>query len=100
MSTVTESDFTQRPAEALRIAKTDGEVRIEYTDGTALTLSVTRPSSETTKPGRSPLDVGYVKGLHLTVEEIVSAIREGRERDYLTADERAAADATKEQTPE
>jgi hypothetical protein len=74
MTTFTDADaMTEKKLAALLAqAYADGEARIKRTDGKEFVL---RPAS------RSPLDVGCINVQPpLTVEEIVQAVREGRER--------------------
>jgi hypothetical protein len=63
-----------RPAELFDEAEKEGAVRIRRPDGKLFLLKVERPLK------RSPLDVDGVE-TDLTLEEILQAIREGRERD-------------------
>ena len=64
------SKARQSLAALLEQAAREGEVRIQRKDGQVFVI---RPLTD----GRSPLDVGGVD-LHLSREEIVSAVREGR----------------------
>lgn len=72
MQVFTYSEARQRLAALLNQAADEGEVRIRRRDGQEFAI---RP----VKTGRSPLDVPGIK-LDLTAEEIVAAVREGRER--------------------
>ncbi len=72
MKTFTDTEAEQQFAAVLAEAKAVGAVRIRGIDGTDF---VVRPVA------RSPLDVGFVKiDPPLTADEIVSLVREGRER--------------------
>ncbi len=74
MIVYTDSEAITKFDTVLDQANADGAVRIRRTDGSEFVL---RPA------GRSPLDVGTVKTQSkITAEEIVAAVREGRERDY------------------
>ncbi len=73
MKVYTYSEARQRFARVLDEARKDGEIRIKRRDGTEFTI---RP----VRSGGSPLDVVGVD-TDLTAEDIVAAIREGRERN-------------------
>ncbi len=77
MKTYTYSEARQRLASILDEASRSGEVRIRRRDGRVFTLKPVKK-----KQNKSPFD--DVKGLNLdiSVDEIVSIVREGRERDY------------------
>jgi hypothetical protein len=77
MSSISEHDLTNRPAEVLQRAKVEGGVIIRCDDGSELTLRVSQSSSPL---AGSPLDVGCVPGLKLAPTEIVEIVRAGRER--------------------
>ena len=72
--TYTFSEARQKLAAVLDNAEQDGEVRIIRENGAVF---IVRPE----KTSRSPLDVPGIDA-NLQVEEIVSIIREGRERPY------------------
>ena len=72
MRVYTYSEARQNFASLLETAQQDGAVRIRRKDGSSL---VVQPESS----GASPLDVEGVD-LGVTTDEIVSMIREGRER--------------------
>ncbi len=72
MQLYTYTEARQHFAEVLDHALKDGEVRIRRRDGSM--FAVTPLTAEC-----SPLDVGYVE-TDLTTEEIVAAVRAGRER--------------------
>ena len=72
MRVYTYSEARQNFASLLETAQQDGAVRIRRKDGSSF---VVQPESS----GASPLDVEGV-GLGVTTDEIVSMIREGRER--------------------
>lgn len=72
MTTYTYSEARQRLAEVLDRARKEGQVRIRRRDGQIFLLVAE------SAPG-SPLDVDGID-LGLTAEEIVDAVREGRER--------------------
>lgn len=72
MTTFTDTEAERRLSVVLDLAKTDGEVQITGADGTIFAV---RPVP------RSPLDVGWITlDPPLTADEIVSLVREGRER--------------------
>ena len=73
MNVYTYSEARQRFARLLDEARAGSDVRIKRRDGSEFTL---RP----VQPGRSPLDVPGVV-TRVTAEDIVSAIRESRERE-------------------
>jgi len=76
MNTYTYSEARQKLAKVLDEAARDGAVQISRRDGQVFLL---KPM----KDERSPLDVPSVKLREkMTKEEIVSLVREGRERDY------------------
>ena len=79
MTTLTEQQFRDRPADVIDRVRIEGRLTIECVDGTRFDVIRNDPPAKTTK--KSPLDVGTVPGLHLTIEEIVDSIREGRERE-------------------
>ena len=72
MTTYTYSEARQRLAEVLDRARKEGQVRIRRRDGQVFLLIAEHTSG-------SPLDVEGID-LDLTADEIVAAIREGRER--------------------
>jgi len=72
MKVYTCSEARQRLAAVLEQARRDGEVRIRRRDGQSFTL---RP----VKTQASPLDVDGVD-LEVTTKDIVSFVREGREK--------------------
>jgi hypothetical protein len=74
MTTYTDTDLRQRPDAVLNDAQNQGEVRIKRGDGKEFVL---RPA----EADRSGLDVPGIK-TNITTEEIVAAVRQGRERDY------------------
>ncbi len=72
MTTFTDIEAEKRFLALLDQADADGEVRIRRANGREFVL---RPAI------RSPLDVGYVDVQPpMTADEIVRAVREGRER--------------------
>lgn len=72
MTTFTDTEAERQLAAVLEQASAQGEVRIKRADGQEFIL---RPA------GRSPLDVGCLDVQPpLTTEEIVAAVREGRDR--------------------
>ena len=73
MKIFTFSEARRKLSEVLDRARAEGEVRIRRRDGGEF---IVRPA----KRSGSPLDVKGVD-TDITAEEIVSAIREGRERD-------------------
>lgn len=73
MKVYTFSEARQKFATILDVAQLEGSVRITRRDGTTFLI---RPEKEKS----SPLDVKGVP-LNFTREEIVSAVREGRERE-------------------
>lgn len=66
------SEARQRLAEVLDVAQREGTVRIKRSDGIEFEIAPVFPET-------SPLDVEGVS-LDLTAEEIVEAVREGRDR--------------------
>jgi hypothetical protein len=66
------SEARQRLAEVLDVAQREGTVRIKRSDGSEFEIAPVRSED-------SPLDVDGVS-LELTAEEIVEAVREGRDR--------------------
>jgi prevent-host-death family protein len=72
MKVYTLSEARRKFASVLDTAQKDGAVRVTRRDGRAFTI-------QPVKEAPSPLVVKAVK-LKLTREEIVSAVREGRER--------------------
>ena len=78
MSVIQEAVFAADPSSALRQARAGDDVVIESDDGTQYAVTVMRRPAPT--QGRSPLDVGTVPGLHLTIDEINDLIQGGRER--------------------
>lgn len=72
MTVYTYSEARRKLASLLETARLEGEVRIKRRSGEEF---IVRPS----KPSGSPLDVEGVD-LELTADEIVEAVREGRER--------------------
>jgi len=72
MTVFTDEEARRGLDAVLTEARVSGEVRIRTGDGQGY---VVRPAPT----GRSPLDVGSVD-LGLTAEEIVRAVREGRDR--------------------
>ncbi len=74
MKVYTSTEARQNFAAVLEQARRDGAVRIQRRDGQAFLLT---PAPEK----RSPLDVpGVTLSPPITREEIVAAVREGRER--------------------
>ena len=73
MKVYTYSEARQRLAQLLDEARRDGAVRIKRRDGQEFVLQPLRPSG-------SPLDVESLD-LGWSREEIVAAVREGRERE-------------------
>ena len=72
MTTFSTAEAEKQLSKLLEQACTQGEVRIKGVDGQEF---IVRPVN------RSPLDVGKVEVKPpLTAEEIISAVREGRER--------------------
>ena len=72
MTVYTFTEARQQLAAVLDQALKEGAVQIRRRDGTMYTI---RP----VKTSGSPLDVGYVD-VALTRDEVVAAVREGRER--------------------
>ena len=72
MTVFTDEEARRRLDAVLSEAQASGEVRIRTEDGREY---VVRPAPT----GQSPLDVGSVD-LGLTAEQIVRAVREGRDR--------------------
>jgi len=72
MTVYTTTEARRRLVALLKEAARDGSVRIKGRDGREFELVPV-------ERGRSPLDVQDA-GLDLTADEIVAAIREGRER--------------------
>ncbi len=72
MNIYTFSEARQNLAALLDQAKREGAIQIRRKDGSVFTLSPSLPAV-------SPLDVGYVD-VSLSADEIVAAVREGRER--------------------
>ena len=72
MTVYTYSEARQRLSSVLDEAERDGSVRIRRRDGREFDLVLVERST-------SPLDVEGA-GLDLTADEILAAIREGRER--------------------
>lgn len=73
MKVYTYSEARQRFARVLDEARKEGEIRVKRRDGTEFTI---RPVPS----GGSPLDVAGVD-TGVSTDDILSAIREGRERD-------------------
>lgn len=74
MKRYTATEARRNWAAVLEQARRDGAVQIMRRDGQAFLIT---PE----KPGRSPLDVpGVVPAQPITVDDIVAAVREGRER--------------------
>lgn len=74
MTIYSDDDLRLRLDAVFQGANVEGAVRIRRSDGREFVLrSVAR--------GRSPLDVGYVD-VRPTREQVVQAVREGRERDH------------------
>ena len=71
MTVFTAEDLHAKTSDVLAAAKKDGEARVRTDSGDEFSI---RPSA------RSPLDVGSLN-LGLSADEIVSAVREGRERE-------------------
>jgi len=72
MTTFSTAEAEKQLLKLLEQARIQGEVRIKRADGQEF---VVRPA------GRSPLDVGQIEvNPPLTADEIISAVREGRER--------------------
>ncbi|MGE0158629.1 MAG: type II toxin-antitoxin system Phd/YefM family antitoxin [Dehalococcoidia bacterium] len=78
MKVYTYSEARQRLARLLDEAKEGGDVRIKRQDGTEFSVRPVRRD-------RSPLDVPGV-ATRVTAEEIVSALRESRERPRQSGD--------------
>ncbi|MGH7215434.1 MAG: type II toxin-antitoxin system Phd/YefM family antitoxin [Tepidisphaeraceae bacterium] len=76
MTVFTDDEARRALDSVLDEAREQGEVRIRRRDGQEF---VVRPAQVGATPGRSPLDVGAVD-LLLTSEEIVRAVRAGRDR--------------------
>lgn len=76
MTVYTFSEARQNLASVLEQAKRDGAVQIKRRDGSTFTIMPAQTQG-------SPLDVGYVD-LALTQDEIVRAVREGRERQHMS----------------
>ncbi|ETX05952.1 type II toxin-antitoxin system Phd/YefM family antitoxin [Candidatus Entotheonella palauensis] len=76
MTVYTFSEARQNLASVLEQAKREGAVQIKRRDGSLFTIMPV-PSQG------SPLNVGYVD-IDLTQDEIVSAVRAGRERPYTS----------------
>ena len=72
MTTFTDQQARQHLDAVLDTARQEGEARIKAQDGQEFSV---RPVSA----AKSPLDIPGVD-LHLSVQEIVQAVREGRER--------------------
>ena len=72
MTVFTDQEAQRRLADVLNEARASGEVRIRSGDGSEY---IVRPAPT----GRSPMDVGSVN-LGMSADEIVAAVREGRER--------------------
>jgi hypothetical protein len=79
MIVYTFSEARQNLASVLEQAKREGAVQIKRRDGSTFTIMPVRSQV-------SPLDVGYVD-MGLTRDEIVNAVREGRERQYTSPPE-------------
>lgn len=74
MTVFTDADARGKLDDVLAEARTSGEVRIRLSNGEEFIL---RPA----KGGRSPLDVGSITlDPPITADEIVAAVRAGRER--------------------
>ena len=74
MTVYTDADLRQRSDDVLEEARSQGEVRIKRGDGQEFILRAAQDQ-------RSPLDVVGVKiDPPLTIDEIVTAIHEGRDR--------------------
>ena len=71
MQTYTESEL-ESLSSLLEQASREGEVRIQRADGASFIL---RPE----KIKRSPLDIAGID-LHISTQEIIEIVREGRER--------------------
>ncbi len=78
MTAITEAEFIAKPEDFLRRAKDEGAVVVRCADGSEVTLRLSHVPSQL---GVSPLDVGFVRGLRLTKDEIVDVVREGQERN-------------------
>jgi hypothetical protein len=72
MTTFSDLDLRERGDQVLDTAHVEGEVRIQRSDGEIFVL-------RTAERRRSGLDVKGIK-TNITLEEIVQAVREGRER--------------------
>ncbi len=75
MTVYTFSEARQNLASVLEQAKREGAVQVKRRDGSIFTIMPTPPQG-------SPLDVGYVD-IALTRDEIVNAVRTGRERQPM-----------------
>lgn len=72
MTTFTDAEAERQFSTLLDIVKAEGEVRITGGDGTQFAVR---------RLPRSPLDVGFITlDPPITADEIVSLVREGRER--------------------
>jgi prevent-host-death family protein len=74
MKSYTFSEARQKLATLLEEAQREGSVRIQKRNGQAFLLVPELPK-------KSPLDVEGIDGKGITVEEILSFVREGR-KDY------------------
>jgi hypothetical protein len=79
MKVYTYSEARQQLARVLDEAKARGETRIKRQDGTEFTIRPVQSKA-------SPLDVEGVK-TGATMDDILQAIREGRERDFESGPE-------------
>lgn len=76
MTVYTFSEASQNLASVLEQAKLEGAVQVKRRDGSIFTIMPAQSEG-------SPLDVGYVD-IGLTQDEIVSAVRAGRERHHMS----------------
>jgi hypothetical protein len=74
MTVYTFSEARQNLASVVEQAKREGAVQVKRRDGSMFTIMPVQSQG-------SPLDVGYVD-IALTQDEIVNAVRAGRERQY------------------
>ncbi len=76
MTVYTFSEARQNLASVLEQAKREGAVLVKRRDGSAFKITPDQPQG-------SPLDVGYVD-VNLTQDDIVNAVRAGRERQTMS----------------
>lgn len=72
MTTFSDQQASRQLSAVFDAARRQGEARIKSKDGEEFSVRPVRPA-------KSPLDIPGVN-LHLTAQEIVQAVREGRER--------------------